>query len=34
LSFSWINNHHEAISGYLMQISEKVDGLLEKYDQE
>ena len=33
LSFSWINNHHEAVSGYLMQISEKVDGLVEKYDQ-
>ncbi len=34
LNFSWTNNHDEAVSGYLMQISEEVGGLLEKYGQE
>lgn len=33
ISFSRKNNHYENNSGYLMQISEKVGWILEKYDQ-
>lgn len=32
LSFSWTHNKNNPIDGYLMRISERIDGLLEKND--
>ncbi len=32
LNFSWTNNKFDDVDGYLMRISERVDGLLEKND--